>query len=142
LNDTSFQIVIVTNQAGIGKGLIQAEVALEINQRLVSEICSHGGRIDRVYVCPHTAEMNCSCRKPLPGLIFQAAAELGIDLSQSVLIGDALSDLQAGRSAGIGRLILVKTGLGMEQFPRIAATFSQPFDVYANLLEAVQSLTY
>lgn len=140
LKDTSYQIVIVTNQAAVGKGLVQREVVDEINQRLFSEIHALGGRVDRVYVCPHTAEMHCPCRKPKPGLILQAADELEIDLSQSILIGDALSDLQAGHSAGIQQLILVKTGLGIEQLPRIEEAFSQPFTVRGDLLEAVRSL--
>ena len=74
-----------------------------------------GGRIDCVFMCPHTPAEACPCRKPLPGLLMQAAEVLNIDLTRSTLIGDAISDLQAGRSAGLSKLALVRTGRGGEQ---------------------------
>ena len=87
-----------------------------INQRIIEEITDAGGRIDGVFICPHTPDDHCFCRKPQPGLILQAADALSIDLPSSAMIGDALTDIQAGFMAGINTLILVKTGRGQEQY--------------------------
>jgi HAD superfamily hydrolase (TIGR01662 family) len=76
----------------------------------------HGGQIDGVYMCPHKPEDGCSCRKPLPGLLLQAAEDLSLDLQRSWMIGDAWSDVQAGEAAGMRGTILLRTGRGTEQF--------------------------
>ena len=73
LNHSPYKIVIVTNQAGIGKGLFSQAEAESINQRLIGEIERAGGRIDGVFMCPHTPNDGCDCRKPKPGLFMQAA---------------------------------------------------------------------
>ena len=109
------RVVIVTNQSAIGRGLMSLETAQDINARLVKIIKSNGGQIESVYMCPHKPEDLCSCRKPKPGLFFQAASELSVDLSRSWMIGDAWSDLLAGQAAGLNGLIMVKTGRGSEQ---------------------------
>ena len=89
--------------------------AQEINQRLINLIREHGGQIDGAYMCPHKPEDGCSCRKPLPGLLLQAAKDLSLDLQRSWMIGDAWSDVQAGEAAGMRGTILLKTGRGTEQ---------------------------
>ena len=106
---SDYKIVIITNQAGVGKGIIPLKTATEINERLVQAIEEAGGRVDGLYMCPHTPQDECECRKPRPGMILQAERELALDLSHSWMIGDALSDLQAGRAAGVGHLVLVST---------------------------------
>jgi len=111
-----YKVVIVTNQSVVGRGLILLETAHEINQRLISLIRNQGGQIDGVYMCPHKPEDGCSCRKPLPGLLLQAARDLSLDLQRSWMIGDAWSDVQAGEAAGMRGTILLKTGRGTEQF--------------------------
>lgn len=111
---SDYAIVIVTNQAGIGKGVIPPTVAESINQSIREEIGRHGGRVDGLYVCPHTNTDNCTCRKPKPGMLLQAAHDLDLDLARSWMIGDALTDLEAGRAAGV-RALLVLTGRGSEQ---------------------------
>jgi D-glycero-D-manno-heptose 1,7-bisphosphate phosphatase len=116
LNQTSYKIIIVTNQSAVGRGIITLEEAEAINQRIIEEITDAGGRIDGLFVCPHAPDDHCFCRKPQPGLILQAAGALAIDLPSSVMIGDVLTDIQAGSAAGIKTLILVKTGLGQDQF--------------------------
>lgn len=107
----TWRFIIATNQAGVGRGIIARAVMEAINQHIVERILATGGRIDQVYVCPHHPDENCPCRKPAPGLLFQAAAEWDIDLTASVMIGDALSDVQAALAAG-ARPMLVQTGLG------------------------------
>jgi histidinol-phosphate phosphatase family protein len=110
-----YKVVIVTNQSAIGRGLILLKTAQEINQQLINLIRDHGGQIDGVYMCPHQPEDGCSCRKPLPGLLLQAAKDLSLDLQRSWMIGDAWSDVQAGEAAGMRGTILLKTGRGSEQ---------------------------
>jgi len=113
------------------KGVIAPETAEAIQAHVVSEIASRGGRIDRAYFCPHRADENCACRKPRPGMLLQAARELDIDLSASWMIGDNITDMQAGRAAGV-RCILVRSGLGAQQpEPDEALAFEVVDDVHA-----------
>jgi len=119
-----YPIVFVTNQSVVGRGIISLEGAQAINRRLVSELRAQGCRIDGVFMCPHAPEDGCNCRKPKPGLLFQASEALGLDLSASVMIGDAWTDLQAGAAAGVPALALVLTGRGNEQL-----TLPQPPEV-------------
>jgi D-glycero-D-manno-heptose 1,7-bisphosphate phosphatase len=135
-----WKVVIVTNQAGIGKGIIAGATANEINHKLRSAIQAQGGRIDGIYVCPHTVEDNCPCRKPKPGLLLQAAADLSIDLSASIMIGDALTDIQAGQNAGVARQILVQTGRGAAQALLPAAQYLAKFEIFPDLLAAISSI--
>jgi D-glycero-D-manno-heptose 1,7-bisphosphate phosphatase len=137
LRESPFKIVLVTNQAGVGKGLIPLETAVEINRCVVDAIEQAGGRVDGVYVCPHTPADHCACRKPQPGLLTRAAAELGIDLAASYMIGDAASDIAAGQRAGVKQAILVLTGRGREQRKLAEA----PFLVKRSLKEALEWIT-
>lgn len=137
LNHSPYRIVLVTNQAGIGKGLIHPEDAGEINRRLCQAVEAAGGRIDGIYVCPHTPEAGCECRKPRPGLVLQAAGELDLDLKRSILIGDAMTDLQAGQAAGVGRVALVRTGRGAAQ---AAQALAASLPVFEDLDEALRRL--
>jgi D-glycero-D-manno-heptose 1,7-bisphosphate phosphatase len=135
-----WRLVIVTNQAGIGKGLIPLATAQEINRRLVNALGEAGASIDGVYLCPHTTADHCACRKPKPGMILQAADELALDLSRSAMIGDALSDVQAGQAAGLPRQVLVATGRGAEQAHLPQAHQLAPFLLAADLDAAVPLL--
>ena len=137
---SAYKIVIITNQAGIGKGIIPLETATEINQHLVRTIERAGGRVDGLYMCPHTPQDQCECRKPRPGMILQAARALSLDLSRSWMIGDALSDLQAGQAAGVGHIALVRTGLGTQQAQLTESANLEPFHLYTDLTDAIQHL--
>jgi len=134
---SSYKIVIVTNQSAIGRGLISRSMAEEINHQLLKKIKAAGGRVDGVFMCPHRPEDSCTCRKPQPGLLFQAAQALSLDLSRSILIGDALSDITAGQAAGIAQTILVQTGRGKSQVLRAEAGHLKPFLVYGTLADAL-----
>jgi D-glycero-D-manno-heptose 1,7-bisphosphate phosphatase len=140
INKSFFRIIIVTNQSAVGRGIITLERANEINQLLLKEIQKCGGRIDQIYICPHSPDDHCSCRKPLPGLLFQAANELSLDLSQSILIGDAFSDLTAGQAAGLGRTILVRTGRGNSQLKSPLPDSLGSFEVYPSLADVLEKL--
>ena len=93
--------------------------------------------MDGVYLCPHRPDAGCDCRKPEPGMLLQAAAELGLDLPASVMIGDALSDAQAGQRAGT-RAILVRTGRGQGQLAQMTPAERRHVPVVADLAEALQ----
>ena len=133
-------VVVVTNQSAVGRGLITRPMADDINDRLVAAIRAAGGRVDAVYLCPHTDADGCDCRKPAPGLLRRAAAELGLDLGRSIMIGDALSDVLAGRAAGVGRAALVRTGRGAAQERLPAAAALRPLAVYDTLADALAAL--
>ena len=135
-----YKIVIVTNQSAIGRGLISLETANDINRRLVDLIHQHGGRVDGVYMCPHKPDDGCSCRKPSPGLLLQAAKTLSINLKRSWMIGDAWSDVQAGQSAGVQRAILLKTGRGREQLSQFRPDGTSSYLVYDNLPQALNAI--
>jgi D-glycero-D-manno-heptose 1,7-bisphosphate phosphatase len=139
-SQSDFRFVIVTNQSAIGRGLMSMEQAEAINARLVREVQLAGGRIDGVFLCPHTPEDECGCRKPRPGLILAAAGQLKLDLGRSVLIGDALSDIEAGRAAGVGRSWIVRTGRGKAQLGLPEAARLLPIPTYDNLAMALDAL--
>ena len=140
LSKSAYKLVMVTNQSGIGRGLISFEAADEINQKLLTEIQASGGRIDGVFMCPHAPVDNCACRKPAPGLLLQAADALSLDLSRSYMIGDALTDLQAGLAAGVKQVMLVRTGRGADQEVLSAAAELDPFPAYTDLSAAIADL--
>ena len=140
LSKSDYKIVIVTNQSGVGRGMIPFEVADEINQKLLAKINASGGRVDGVFMCPHAPADHCNCRKPAPGLLLQAAEALSLDLSNSIMIGDALTDLQAGLAAGVKQVRLVRTGRGADQEKLPAAAQLRPFPAYTDLTAAITDL--
>jgi len=101
--DAGYRIIVITNQAGIAKGYYTEHDFLELTSWMIAEFKQHNIEIARVYHCPHHPDFTgkCNCRKPEPGMILTAAEELNFDISNSVLIGDKESDLEAGRRAGI-----------------------------------------
>lgn len=140
LKGSGFAVVIVTNQSAIGRGILTGKQAEQINQQILGAIRSEGGRVDGVYLCPHAPAAACSCRKPRPGLLLQAAADLSIDLARSWMIGDALSDIQAGQAAETGNTALVLTGRGRDQIVLPEAISLPSFHVFENLSAAVDAL--
>jgi D-glycero-D-manno-heptose 1,7-bisphosphate phosphatase len=140
LSASPYTVVIVTNQSVVGRGIIPLQLAQEINRRLVDTIAGAGGRVDGLFMCPHAPHDRCDCRKPRPGLLFQAAAALAIDLGRSVLVGDALSDIQAGQAAGVRTNVLVRTGRGAQQAGLPEAHAFAPFPVYNCFEDVVDAL--
>jgi len=134
-----YKIVFVTNQSAVGRGIISRETAEEINRQLTALILEAGGRVDGVFMCPHAPEDQCDCRKPRPGLLLQAARSLDLDLSRSIMIGDALSDLLAGQAAGVGQMALVRSGRGIEQDRLPRPDDLQPFQTYDTLAHALHA---
>lgn len=136
LSALDWPVVVISNQSAIGRGLVTAEVVAKINTRMVEEVRQGGGRIDGVYLCPHHPDAGCACRKPRPGLLYQAALELGLALESSYLIGDAESDILAGLAVCC-LPVLVLSGRGKTQRERLAG-YEGMFQVVADLREAVE----
>ncbi|HZT42240.1 MAG TPA: D-glycero-beta-D-manno-heptose 1,7-bisphosphate 7-phosphatase [Chthonomonadaceae bacterium] len=109
LTAAGWPIVVVTNQAGVGRGVLSVSALEAIHARLHANIQAAGGALTAIYACPHHPDDGCDCRKPLPGLLLQAATEHGLDLSASTMIGDSPRDIAAGHAAGC-HTILVLTG--------------------------------
>lgn len=121
LQELGFKLIIVTNQAGIGRGIYTLKDYHKFNNYMLEQLKKRGVHIDAVYFCPHHPTkgngeylIECECRKPKPGMILKAAKDLNIDLSKSFIIGDKTGDLEAGRLAGVNP-ILVRTGYGEEE---------------------------
>jgi len=110
-NRAGVPVLVVTNQAGIGRGYYQVDAFWRVAHAIEAALAGEGARIDGWYFCPHRPDDDCACRKPRPGLLAAAAAERGLDLARSVFVGDKISDLEAGRNAGT-RTLLVRTGYG------------------------------
>jgi D-glycero-D-manno-heptose 1,7-bisphosphate phosphatase len=136
------RVIIITNQSAIGRGLMTFEAAQDINARLVKIIEGSGGQIEGVYMCPHKPDDLCDCRKPQPGLFFQAARELSVDLRRSWMIGDAWSDLLAGQAAGLSGLVMVKTGRGAEQLLRSQPETLKDYHVYDDISKALSAISF
>jgi D-glycero-D-manno-heptose 1,7-bisphosphate phosphatase len=111
LSAAGYAVTVVTNQAGIGRGLFDAVTLEAIHAKMYKTVGERGGRIDAVFYCPHTPEAGCECRKPKPGLLRRAAERFGSATTRVPVIGDSLHDLQAAKAVG-AKPILVLTGHG------------------------------
>ncbi|MBU5612449.1 D-glycero-beta-D-manno-heptose 1,7-bisphosphate 7-phosphatase [Geomonas azotofigens] len=142
LKDAGFLLVVVTNQSGIGRGLYDEAALQAIHDRMHEELGDFGITIDACYFCPHHPEhgvgdyrVECTCRKPQPGMLEQAAEDLDIDLSRSYMIGDKLGDIEAGINAGCVSL-MVRTGYGAADAARLPAGVR----AYDDLQAAVEAI--
>jgi D-glycero-D-manno-heptose 1,7-bisphosphate phosphatase len=118
------RVVVITNQAGIGRGLYSEDRFAEFTRWMMAELRARGAPLTAVYWCPHhpTAGLGdyraaCPARKPEPGMLLAARDELGVDLAASALVGDKPSDLEAGRRAGVGRLLLLGAPAAADPVP-------------------------
>ncbi|HYT76066.1 MAG TPA: HAD family hydrolase [Vicinamibacterales bacterium] len=121
LNQAGYAVVVITNQAGIARGIVREAFVAEAHARISERLEAGGARIDGFYYCPHYPEgtieryrIACDCRKPQPGLLRRAAADLDLDLGRSFVVGDRWHDLAAGQAVG-ARGVLVRTGLGSKE---------------------------
>ena len=137
LTQAGHRIVVCTNQAGIARGSISLDTVEDIHQRMLADIAKMGGRIEKVYYCPHNKEECCPCRKPRPGLLLRARDELGLDMRDAVFVGDSMTDIRAGLAAGI-RTVLVLTGLGVEQLRDHYHEANGPFLITMSLKHAAE----
>lgn len=121
LTQAGYYIVIISNQAGIGDGVFTKEALQEVNQRMIDEARAHGAEIRKAFYCEHGKQEGCSCRKPEPGLFYQAEGEIPpFDKKHTYYIGDKISDIQAGIRYGL-RTIMVLTGYGVRDKEKITS---------------------
>jgi D-glycero-D-manno-heptose 1,7-bisphosphate phosphatase len=110
LRGHGFALVVISNQSGVGRGLLTREQAERVHRRLAELLAEYGVGLDGAYYCYHAPDEGCSCRKPSPHFLLIAGNELGLDLSRSFMVGDKPGDVQAGLSAGC-RTVLFGDGL-------------------------------
>jgi D-glycero-D-manno-heptose 1,7-bisphosphate phosphatase len=120
LQAAGWRLVVVTNQSGLARGLYSIDDYERFTAHLRQQLAAAGVRLDAVLHCPHLPDaaidayrLACDCRKPGPGMLLQAARELSLDLAASVIVGDRLSDVLAGRAAGVGHSVLVRSGVAL-----------------------------
>ncbi|MGH9076984.1 MAG: D-glycero-alpha-D-manno-heptose-1,7-bisphosphate 7-phosphatase [Acidimicrobiales bacterium] len=114
-------VVIVSNQSLVGRGMLGPAAILQLHCRIVEVVVASGAVVTASYICPHAPVQDCGCRKPRPGLLVTAAGDLGLSLPSSWMVGDSMSDLDAGLAAG-ARPVLVSTGRGRRQEALLGAT--------------------
>lgn len=138
-NKFQFKLIIISNQAGIARGLITEEQVISVNNELNRKLLEFNVQIDAFYYCPFhpdfSSKEDCLCRKPSPKMILDAANDLNIDLSKSYFIGDTAADIIAGLTAQL-KTILVKTGKGAESISILQNGNIFPSFVANNLTEA------
>jgi D,D-heptose 1,7-bisphosphate phosphatase len=138
-NNYHFKLIVISNQSGVARGLITEEDVISVNEELNRRLLDFNVQIDAFYFCSFHPDFNneedCICRKPSPKMIFDSAKDFNIDLSKSYLIGDSVSDIQAGISADL-KTILVKTGSGAESISILQKENNFPNFVAENLTEA------
>lgn len=110
LRESGRIIVVITNQRGIGRGLMTEADLAEVHRRMQAELVRAGAGVDAILHCPHDVGEACGCRKPQPGMIEQALGRFAIDVGRSWVVGDSLTDLQAGGAAGIRGILVVPRG--------------------------------
>lgn len=137
--DKGYIIIVVTNQAGIGRGFYTEETFIELTKSVARIFLNNEIHITKTYFCPHHPKYGlgiykkyCKCRKPEPGMFDLAATEFGIDMKSSMMVGDKMSDLRAAKTAGINNLVL---------FGDRTSNFSSdefPFNTRSNLKDIVE----
>ena len=127
LNHAGFRVIVATNQSGLGRRLFDMATLISIHDKMYKALAQLGGRIDALFYCPHTADSNCDCRKPKPGMLIEIGQRFGVDLTGVPCVGDGERDLQAAAAVG-AQPILVLTGKGENtlrsgNFPQDTAIF-------------------
>lgn len=138
LTQAGYVLILITNQSIIGRKMVPLTVLEDIHGRMGQAVEAAGGRIFDIFYCPHRPDAYCDCRKPEPGLIFQAKEKHGIDLLRTVMIGDNVKDVSCGRNAGCGATILVRSGSGREAEKELAQQKILPSAVTDDLNSAAQ----
>jgi len=140
LNRAGFCIIVVTNQRCVAKGLLTEMDLKGLHQRMSEHLAHAGARIDAIFHCPHELDPPCSCRKPAPGMLLEAARSRDLDLASSWMIGDSAADIQAGKSAGCRTVrVLVESSPIREPGNEDAAPCGADVTA-ASLLEAIPQI--
>lgn len=138
-----FPVIVISNQPGVAKGKFTEEIFEAINAKMHRELAGGGARLDAVYCCLHHPEAKvtqykiaCDCRKPKPGLLFQAAKEKDIYLKESYFIGDGITDVLAGQAAGTRTILIASRKLYL--YDALLKHGANPNHIVSNLAEAVE----
>jgi len=134
LSQNGYQVVIATNQSGIGRKLFTIEALNAIHMKMNSHLAQFGGVVDAIFFCPHTPKDDCNCRKPKPGLYNDISERLRIPLNKVYCVGDKMTDIKAIQSAG-GKPVLVRTGKGQTEIDNGLVPAGIP--IYDNLASFV-----
>jgi len=134
LNQHGYQVIVITNQSGVGRGHYSDATLTEIHLKMTRMVEAVGGKISHIYYCPHLPDAGCKCRKPKPGMLEQFGKDAWTALTDIYFIGDSLRDLQAGIAAG-AKPLLVKTGNGAATLTNIPDLNIPTFE---NLYDASQ----
>ncbi|MFH1857633.1 MAG: D-glycero-beta-D-manno-heptose 1,7-bisphosphate 7-phosphatase [Candidatus Omnitrophota bacterium] len=135
LKEGNYKVVVLSNQAGVAKGLYSLRELQAITRRMKQEVQRHGGRLDAVYYCVHHPEDRCGCRKPRTGLFRKAKRKFGVPFRKTYMIGDSIRDIAAGKKLGC-RTVLVLSG--KEKLSQRQRWSVQPDIIKKNLLEAAR----
>jgi len=142
INEAGLYAVVITNQSGVARGYFPEELVIGAHKKLEHLLAEQGAHLDGIYYCPHHPEgkvekyrQRCNCRKPAPGMLEQAAADLGIDLVHSFVVGDKIDDVYMAHQVG-ARGILVLTGYGRGEYELHASSWHQLPDYVAEDLYA------
>lgn len=120
LSQAGYEIVIITNQSGLGRGLFSANTLAKIHNKMIDYIQQYGGKIQSILFCPHLPDDDCECRKPKDGMYKELASRLNISFSDVYSVGDSVRDLLAAKKAG-ALPVLVKTGNGKKSVKQISS---------------------
>ena len=140
LTQAGFDIIVITNQSAIARKLTTSKELEKIFNKMKSGVKDAGGKIKDIFYCPHMPTAGCNCRKPSPGLIFQAKEKYDIDLQYSCMIGDSAKDIECAKNAGCNLSVLVKTGNGEKAKNLLAAESINPDFTAENLFDAAKWL--
>ena len=123
LTRAGFEVAVVTNQSGIGRGLFSERTLQDIHDAMRQAVAAAGGRLSAVFYCPHHPDDGCDCRKPKPKLLLEAAARFGVPIESVPFIGDKASDVEAALAAGARPILVGRPAFGseIEHFPDLAA---------------------
>ena len=146
INRNNFMVIVVTNQSSIARGICTEDQVCELHKRLQDYFLTNGARIDAFYYCPFHTEgevevykMNHEDRKPSPGMFLRAKDEWGVDLPNSYMVGDKVTDILAGQQAGC-QTVLVRTGFGLEQEREMGNLNIKPAMIGDNLLDVIREI--
>jgi D-glycero-D-manno-heptose 1,7-bisphosphate phosphatase len=136
LRRAGLRLTVVTNQSGVGRGLMTLQQLAAVHERMQEDAAAHGAVLDAVLFCPHAPEEGCSCRKPAPGLIQEAIARSGIAAADSIVVGDDGRDLEAAARAGVAA-VLLRTGKGRRTEARLGCARVPAYDDLLQLARAI-----
>jgi len=148
INKSCMKAIVVTNQAGVARGFFTEQFVKQTHEIMQANLIDQNASIDKFYYCPHHPTegtgiylKSCNCRKPLPGMLLQAAHDLNIELENSYLIGDTCRDMETAKKTGV-KGILVMTGYGREELLTVGTgagtATNRPAFIAEDILEAVK----